>query len=173
MGRLRRPAALGIALLWLPGCAHDLVAEDGGWRSTREGWRIDAPAPGWERFELEGAALAFREGREKSMSVQARCRRPLAEPAILARHLVIGIPEHTLRQAGPAAVAGRSGWTQTFDARLDGRTVRVKTVTLVAAGCAYDFVLVAGEGFEASEQDYDAWTRGFSPPEIDTAGGPP
>jgi hypothetical protein len=173
MGRLRRPAALGIALLTLPGCAHDLVAVDGGWRSTRDGYRIGAPGAGWERFELDGAALAFREGGARSMSLQARCRRPVAEPGILARHLVIGIPEHTLRQAGPTQVAGRSGWTQTFDARLEGRTARVKTVTLVAAGCAYDFVLVASRGFEVGERDFDAWIASFSPPELDTAGGPP
>jgi hypothetical protein len=160
-------------LLWLAACAHDLIAEDGGWRSRRDGFRIGAPGAGWERFELAGATLAFRDQRVGSMSLQSRCRRPVADPAVMARHLVIGIPERTLRQAGPASVAGRPAWTQTFDARIDGRTVRTKTMTLVAGRCAYDFVLVAGDAFEPGERVFDAWIAGFSLPEIDTAGGPP
>jgi hypothetical protein len=86
---------------------------------------------------------------------------------------LIGIPERTLREARPVAVAGHSAWTQTFDARIDGRTIRAKTVTLVAAGCAYDFVLVAEGEFEPSEQVFDAWVAGFTLAGADTAGGPP
>jgi hypothetical protein len=173
MGRLRRRAVLGLTLLWLPACARDLVAENGGWRSLRDGYWIGSPGPEWRRVELDGAALAFRQGDQGSLSLQARCGRPLADPAILARQLVIGIPERTLREAAPSSVAGLPAWTQTFDARLDGRTLRTKSVTLVAGACAYDLVLVAGEDFGPSERSFDAWVRSFSPPGVASAGGSP
>jgi len=173
MSRLRCRAALGLTLLLLPACARDLVAENGGWRSTQEGYRIGEPGAGWERFDLEGAALAFRHGGSETMSLQARCGRPVASPAIMARHLMIGIPERTLRQAGPVLVGGRSGWAQTFDARLEGRTVRIQTLTLVTSGCAYDFLVVAAGDPEPARQVFEAWVESFSLAEIDSAGATP
>ena len=175
MGILRCRAALGLALLLalLPACARDLVAENGGWRSTRGGYRIGAPGAGWERFDLEGAALAFRQGGSETMSLQARCGRPVASPAIMARHLLIGISERTLRQAGPVAVAGRSGWTQTFDARLEARTVRIQTVTLVTSSCAYDFLVVAAGDPEPAQRSFEAWVESFSLADVATAGQAP
>jgi len=173
MRRLRCRAALGLTLLLLPACARDLVAENGGWRSTREGYRIGAPGPDWKRFDLEGAALAFRRGGSETISLQTRCGRPVAEPAIMARHLMIGIPERTLRQAGPASVAGRPAWTQTFDARLEGRTVRIETLTLVASGCAYDFLVVAAGDPEPAQRDFEAWVGSFSLAAVEPTGAAP
>lgn len=165
-------AALGLTLL-LAACARDLVAENGGWRSTRGGYWIEAPGPDWQRFELEGAALAFRRGGTETLSLQTRCGRSLSTPQIMARHLMIGIPERTLRQAGPAQVAGHAAWTQTFDARLEGRTVRVQTVTLLAAGCAYDFLMVASGETEPVARVFESWVESFKIPEVDTVGRTP
>ena len=173
MSRLRCRAALGLTLLLLPACARDLVAEDGGWRSTQEGYRIGEPGAGWERFDLEGAALAFRHGGSETMSLQARCGRPVASPGIMARHLMIGIPERTLREAHPVSVAGHSGWAQIFDARLEGRTVRVQTVTVVTSGCAYDFLVVTADDSEPAQRVFEAWVDSFSLAEVDTAGAAP
>jgi hypothetical protein len=163
---------MGVALLLLA-CARDLVAERGGWRSPREGFWIGNPGAGWERFELEGADLAFRQRGSETMSLQARCGRPVASPQIMARHLMIGIPERTLRQAGPYRVADRSGWMQTFDARVEGRTVRIQTVTLVTPACAYDFLVVAAGDPEPAHRAFEAWVEGFSLTEVDTAGRAP
>ncbi|HEY8153031.1 MAG TPA: hypothetical protein VII72_02770 [Myxococcota bacterium] len=154
-------------------CARDLVAENGGWRSTRDGYRIGAPGQGWERFDLEGAALAFRRGGSETLSLQTRCGRPVSTPAIMARHLMIGIPERTLRQAGPASLVGLPAWSQIFDARLDGRTVRIQTLTLVAAGCAYDFLVVAAGDPEPAQRDFEAWLGSFSLAAVGAAGQAP
>jgi hypothetical protein len=163
-------AALALALPLGAACARDLVAEPGGWRSTRDGYRIGEPGEGWERFDLDGAALAFRHGKSETISLQTRCGRPVASPAIMARHLMIGIPERTLRQAGPYLVAGRSGWTQTFDARLEGRTVRIQTVTLVTPDCAYDFLVVAAGDPEPAQRDFEKWVESFALAEPESAG---
>ena len=91
----------------------------------------------------------------------------------MARQLLIGIPERTLREGGPREIAGRSGWLQTFDARLDGRMVRIKTMTLVSGDCAYDLVLVAEGDSEPAERVFDAWVDSFVLTRGDVAGGTP
>jgi hypothetical protein len=180
MSRLRCRAVLGLTLLLLlPVCARDPSRENGVWHGTRAGFRIAEPAAvggpdsAWERFDLEGAALAFRRGKLETMSLQARCGRPVTSPVLLARQLVIGIPERTLRQAGPVVVAGQSGWTQTLDVRFENRTARLKTVTLVAGGCAYDLMLVANGEFEPVERVFDAWVDSFALSGVASAGGAP
>jgi hypothetical protein len=126
-----------IAVAFAAGCAGDLAMGEDGYRHRRHGYTVSVPAPEWERVSVDGATLAFRRGRE-TMSLQSRCGRPVATPAIMARQLLIGIEDRDLRQAGPVAVDGRDGWTQTFDARTEGGPVRVKTVTLVAGRCTFD-----------------------------------
>jgi hypothetical protein len=186
MSCLRRRAACGLSLLLLlPACASDPVFEHGEWHSARTGFRIGVPGPvqtadaspgfdlGWERFDLEGAVLAYRRGKQETMSVQARCGRPVTSPALMARHLVIGIPERILREGGPREVAGQPAWLQTFDARLEGRTVRIKTLTLVAGDCAYDLVLVAEGDFAPAERSFDAWVESFALTRAAPAGAAP
>jgi hypothetical protein len=181
MSRLRRRAALGLTLLlsWTA-CARDPVWRDGEWVSERKGFRIGVPPPipaaeagagpdaeaprdvPWQRFRLEGAVLAYRRDERETLSLQARCGRPVTSPALMARHLVIGIPERVLREGGPRELAGHPAWLQSFDARLEGRTVRIKTLTLVAHGCAYDLLLVAEGDSAPAERAFDAWTATFA-----------
>ena len=186
MSRLRRRAAHGLTLLLsLTACARDPVFENGQWTSARTGFRIGVPpviaepdaGPGtalaWKRFDLEGAVLAYRRDALATMSLQARCGRPVTSPAMMARQLVIGIPERTLRDGGPREIAGAPAWLQTFDARLEGRTVRIKTLTLVFAGCAYDLSLVAEADFESAARAFDAWVESFALTRSEPAGEAP
>lgn len=157
-----------------------LVESDDGFRHARQGWSISAPAradvdavsgapgAGWARVSVPGSLLAYRQrgsGGAVWMTLSSRCRVSLAEPRLLARHLRIGIPEHTVRDAAPVSVGGASGWEQRFDAREGGAVVRLKTVTAVVEGCALDWVLsVGGErDFEAAQRDFDAWWQSFRP----------
>ena len=72
-----------------------------------------------------------------------------------------GLPERTLIAAGPTLVDGRDAWTQTFDTVQDDVSVRVKTVTLVVAGCSFDWILMTAADFEPAEQAFDAWWGSF------------
>jgi hypothetical protein len=158
--------------LWLiAGCASRLTRTEDGYRHTRHHYTIGVPrGPGaaWERTEIDGAWIGFRRPGPQTVSMQSRCDRPVAHPAIMARTLVLGIRERTLRQAGPIVVAGRSGWSQTFDTRSDGVAVRVKTVTVVIGGCSYDWTLVAIGDFAPAERAFDAWWGTFR---LDPPGG--
>ena len=110
---------------------------------------------------LEGAALAFRRPGREFLGLQSRCGRPVAEPVFMARHLLFGLPERTLVEAGPTQVDGRDAWTQTFDTVQGDVSVRVKTVTLVAGGCCFDLILMSPGAFAPAEQAFDAWWRSF------------
>ena len=155
------------------GCAGDLALGEEGYRHRRHGYTVGVPEPAWERVNVAGATLAFHRGRE-TMSLQSRCGRPVANPAVMARQLVIGIEDRRLRQAGPVTVDGRDGWTQTFDAGAEGGPVRVKTVTLVAGRCTFDWTLAGSKDFAASERAFDAWWQSFHLDRESVAvGGPP
>jgi hypothetical protein len=154
-------ALLAVSALW--GCAAaPLVAIDGGFRHAQHGYRIGLPpsasAP-WERVEVEGSDLAYRRPGPIWMTLSSRCHVPISRPQILARHLRLGIPEHTVRQSGAVEANGLSGWQQVFDATPDDTLVRIKTVTFVANDCAFDAVLSARDeaGFEEAEPAFDAW----------------
>jgi hypothetical protein len=175
MGRVAIQAG-ALALLGVligGGCRSPLVASGDGYRHRRHHYAIGVPnGPGapWQRFEVEGAVLAFRRAHAESVSLQSRCGRAVADPAVMARHLTIGVPDLTLLSSGPVQVADRSGWTQTFDTRKEGIPVRIKTVTLVAADCTFDWVLVTPGDFVPAETDFDAWWDGFRlGPEYDEA----
>jgi hypothetical protein len=172
--RIERGGPLGCALpglLLILGCAGDLVAVDGGFRHRRHGYTLGAPeGPGapWHRVEIDGAVIAFRRPGPLTISVQSSCGRSVTDPAILSRHLVIGVDRQVLQQAGPAVVDGRNGWTQTFDTP---EGVRIKTVTAVAGDCVIDWILAAKRGpdFEDAERAFDAWWSASRLPE-DAAG---
>jgi hypothetical protein len=168
--RIRRGGPLACAplgLLLILGCAGDLVAVEGGYRHRRHGYTLSVPEgsdPPWRRVEIEGAAIAFRRRGPQTISVQSSCRRSVTEPAILSRHLVIGVDGQLLQQAGPAVVDGRNAWTQTFDTP---EGVRIKTVTAVVGDCVIDWILAAqrGPGFEDAERAFDAWWSASRLPE--------
>ncbi len=159
-------AALAAAVLGLPlvlGCASSPVAiEAGRLVQLRHGFSVAIPErPPWEPISVDAADAAFRTEGSARMSLQSRCGRPVAAPQIMARHLVIGLPERRLRQSGPVSVGDWPGWFQIFDTLHGGAAVRVKTVTLVAGRCTFDWILSAREGFEAAEPSFDAWWRSF------------
>jgi hypothetical protein len=51
---------------------------------------------------------------------------------------------------------------QTFDTLHDGTPVRVKTVSLVAGGCSFDWMLASAGGFAAAEPAFDAWWQSLA-----------
>ncbi len=179
MGGVGRAGTRPVATRWLAllgaatlaGCATQVVRADGGFRDRDAGWTIGTP-PGpdgyWRRDDLGGAQLAFRGGRGERISLAARCGGVPAPAWILARHLRIGVPEHRLRASGRLQVDGLEGWMQIFDARAEHGTVRVKTVTLAANPCTYDWVLAARDGFDSAEPLFDSWWSSFRLPAAET-----
>jgi hypothetical protein len=163
-GVLQRAGAGILAAALASACAGPLRATETGWSNPRQDYAIGAPdGPGapWTRVDVEGAVLAFRRPGAEGMSLQSQCGRPVAPAALMARNLLIGLPDHTAVTGAPVQVAGRSGWQQRFEATREGTPVHVVTVTLVAGDCSFDFVLASAGGSAAAEQAFDAWWRSF------------
>jgi hypothetical protein len=156
-------AAAVLGLLLVLGCASSPLVIDGGRLvHLRHGFSVGVPErPPWEPISVDAAVAAFRSGGSARMSLQSGCGRSVAAPRIMARHLVIGLPERTLRQSGPVSVDDWPGWFQVFDTLHEGAAVRIKTVTLVVERCTFDWILSARGDFETAEPSFDAWWRSF------------
>ncbi len=161
--------ALGLVL---EACSAKLAAygEEGtvGFRHRTIGYTIAMPDWGelapWRRNEVEGVDLVFSDpsnGDRSSMSLLSECRPSKAQPGALARHLTIGISDRQVESAGPVALAGDPGWSQTFVTLQDGVSVRVKTVTVVSLHCTFDWVLVMPGPFGGAELVFDRWWASF------------
>ena len=170
MGRVvtpRRASLRAFALLAVvvvAGCASSPKLTETGYRNARHGYSIGVPGgpgPAWARVEIEGAWIAFRRPGPETISLQSRCGKPTAHPAIMARNLVVGVGERDLVQAGPVIVAGTNGWIQTFDTRPGEVRVRITTVTAVIGECTFDWTLATvGESPYASRA-FETWWGTF------------
>jgi hypothetical protein len=167
LGATRLGGAVGLAL-WIPvlllgaGCAStSLSVTEGGFEHRRHDFTINGAPAGWKRVDVEGAVLTYRRRGPNTMTLQSRCGRPVATPQLMARHLVIGLPDRELVAAGPIPVDGRNGWAQVFDTVRGDVSIRVKTVTVVASDCTFDWVLGSTGDFDAAEVEFDAWWGTF------------
>ena len=171
MGRVITPRRIServfalLVVFLVAGCASDLELGETGYRNVRHGYSIGVPGgpgPPWVRTEIEGAWLAFRRSGSETISLQSRCGKPVAHPAIMARNLVLGVGERELVQAGPVIVAGTNGWIQTFDTRSGDVGVRITTVTAVIDDCTFDWTLATlGESPQASRA-FEIWWGTFA-----------
>jgi hypothetical protein len=142
-------------------CASTFRLEEGRWRHGRLGYSIDAPAPGWVPLEADGADLPFLGPGGATRSLSSRCHLSLAEPKILARHLVIGLPDRSRLEGRAVLVDGRPGWLQRYEVRLDASTRRLTSVTTVVRECVIDFVLVEPDAAPGSAQEFERWWGSF------------
>ncbi len=155
----RRGFAVGVLVCLA--CASTLTLEEGRWRHGRLGYSIDAPTPGWVPLEVDGVDLAFRGPGGSTRSLSSRCHTSLAEPKVLARHLVIGLPDRSRLGARAVLVDGRPGWLQRYEIRLDAVTRRLTSVTTVVRKCVIDFVLVEPDTAHGSAQEFERWWGSF------------
>lgn len=161
--------ALALATLGV-GCAGPLTYANGRFLHREHGFSFAAPAPAdppWQRVDQDHALVAFVRPGGARMSVQSECGRAPQDPQLLAHSLLIGVEPLQLRQSGPVKVGPWPGWSQTADLEVDGHARHLKTVTLVAADCTVDFLLVTREDFASAEPAFDAWWQSFE------AGAPP
>jgi hypothetical protein len=156
--------SLALALVGA-GCAGPMARVDEGYRHRHHDFTIGPPDSSggpWEAVEVTGAALAFRRPGPQTLSLKSLCGKPVADPQLMARHLRMGLSdEWEVLASGPVDVAGRSAWSQTLAATRNGVPLHLKTVTLVAGGCTFDWILTAAGAFAPAEADFDRWWASF------------
>ena len=163
-GRVGTLAGALVGALFSVACASDLVLVDGRYVQRTDGLSFAEPEPAtppWRRVDVDDALAAWERPGGARITVQAECHRKPPSPQVQARSLLIGVEPKALRQSGPVAVGPWPGWSQELDVGEPQRPLHLKTVTLVAEDCTVDFLLLAGDDFEASVPGFDAWWQSF------------
>jgi hypothetical protein len=163
-GRVATLAAALVGALLSVACASDLELVNGRYLQRRYGLSFAEPEPGtpaWRRVDIDDTLAAWERPGGARMTVQAECRRKPPSPQVQARSLVIGVEKKELRQSGPVSVGPWPGWSQEFEVGEPQRPLHLKTVTLVTQDCTVDFLLMAGDDYEAAVPGFDAWWQSF------------
>lgn len=150
----RRDIAL-LVLAVLFGCAH---AEDQ--RVDAAQYFLASPSHenlAWEAMDFAEAERAYRGPQREIMTFFTSCRLQTKSPRVLARQLTTGVAVRNWKRRESVMVAGYSGWLQEFEIDAPGEPRTMKTVTIVANKCSYDWVLIAGKTFPAAVEAFDAW----------------
>lgn len=140
-GWLLLAVSAGLAI----GCAVRRI-EDGAFHSSK-GYRVRLPGPDWVVVESSPADLELRHAAGgAAMMVHASCgaaaRRP---PAVLERHLLLGLRQRRVLEHGPATVGGLPATHLVVEAVAPPATAPVRMEVYVVTGpdCVYDLVYAA------------------------------
>ncbi|MEN8181013.1 MAG: hypothetical protein ABFS46_00600 [Myxococcota bacterium] len=142
-------------------CAQDVVLEGGRFVHRRLGYTIEQPGGQWSALPVEGADLAFRGPGNATLSLSSRCRTSVAAPRVLARHLVIGVPDRSPLEGSAVEVDGGEGWFQRTLVRLDEQSRWLDSVTTVRGDCVLDFLLLAPVDSPELQAEFSGWWQSF------------
>ena len=160
-------AVLGLLVPLAAGCASRGLTDE-GFRHRDHGYRLPHPpaAEGvrWRVVSVEDAHVAYVSADDAYMAHDSRCNEPDDDPAVLGRQLLVGLGTRERIESNDFDFAGGRAFSQLVEAVDEtGERVRTRTVTLVRAGCVFDWLLVAAPDHPAHEADFEAWWRSFDP----------
>jgi hypothetical protein len=146
------------------GCAHESF--DGRvYHSGRETFGVGPVPATWERMELDGAMLAYRDTASGgSIAVHAQCGRDADDVPLVAltNHLLIGFTERDVKHEETLPFDGREARHTVLHAKLDGVPVTLDAWVLKKDGCVYDVVYVVSPAhYDAGADAFSAFARGF------------
>jgi hypothetical protein len=164
---LRRAAALAAAALVLGACAGARV-EHGVFHAPT-GYRVTLPPDGaWRIVDDSRADLELRHRTVSAgMLVNGACEPGLARrtPAVLERHLLMGLRERRELERDEAPVNGRMASHRLLEGRMRDSDERVRVESYVLRGerCVYDLLFVAEPAaFDAGRADFRRFVESFS-----------
>lgn len=169
---------MGGALALVLACANSSLEVEGDGRATRYrhrelGYSVRAPtsrgAMGgveiWRRVPVKRADIAFHGPDRELVSVISDCEAETRRrPNRLASGLLVGVEERRKIESGELESEREEGWFQVYEARVEDRPVRIKTVTSVHGECVFDWVLVTAGSFVVANQTFEAWRASFESP---------
>jgi hypothetical protein len=162
----RRTAALVALTLALGACAGRRL-EDGVYRAP-SGYRVTVPGAAWEVAPDSRADLELRHRTAPAgMLANAVCDPAVGRRGwdVLAQHLLIGVRDREVVEAGEKPVNGRVASHRVLEGRMrqtDDR-VRIESYTLKGDRCVYDLLYVAPPGaFDAWRGDFQRFVESFT-----------
>jgi hypothetical protein len=163
---VRRAAILAAATLALGACAGARI--DQGVFHAESGYRVALPDGAWEVVEGSRADLELRHRSQTAgMLVNGLCDPAAVRrgPALLARHLLIGLRDRVVIERDEAPVNGRVASHRLVEGRMgpsDAR-VRIESYTVKGDRCVYDFLFVAAPtAFAARRGDFQRFVESFT-----------
>ena len=167
MSTAARAGAFAAALALLFGACAARRIIDGVYRAP-SGYRVTLPGPAWEVAPESRADLELRHRTAPvGMLANAVCDRAVArrEWDVLARHLLIGMRDREVVEAGETPVNGRVASHRVLEGRMrqtDDR-VRVESYTLKGDRCVYDLLYVAAPAaFDTWRGDFRRFVESFT-----------
>ncbi|HXH83364.1 MAG TPA: hypothetical protein VNN07_10590 [Candidatus Tectomicrobia bacterium] len=155
-----------VAALALVSCAGARVA-DGVFRSER-GYRVSLPGPGWRVVEDSRADLELRHADGAAgMLVNAACDPAMLRRSheILLRHLLLGVRDREVIEAGELPLNGRVAGHALLEGRWrqDDERMRIEAYVLKGRTCVYDLVYAAPPAvFGARHEDFRRFVDSFT-----------
>jgi hypothetical protein len=163
----RRTAALAAALSLALGACGGRRIVDGVYRAP-SGYRVTVPGPAWEVISGGRSDLELRNRTAPvGMLVNAVCDPAVAGRTwgVLAQHLLLGMRDREVVEAGEVPVNGRAASHRVLEGRMrqSNERVRVESYTLKDGRCVYDLLYVAPPGvFDAWRNDFRRFVDSFS-----------
>lgn len=152
----RRGAVVLAAALTVAACAGSRI--EGNVFRGESGYRVMLPSGPWQVVEASDTGLELRHAAAPAgMLVSATCapaavRRP---PELLVRHLLVGVRDREVLEAGEMPVNGRLAAHTLLEGRWrEGEDrVRIEAYVLKGTECVYDLLYVAPPGVFAEGRD--------------------
>ena len=152
-------AGVLVLSLALPlGCVGHVAWRDGRYQDDVVRYSLEPPGEGWRPLEMEQANLAWTNPHiGAAILVNSHCKGVEDAPLdVLTRHLLMGMTDVEILSERVLELSRREALETTVEAKLDGRTRRMRVLVLKKAGCVYDVVLDASpEGFSAAVPAYE------------------
>ncbi len=158
-------AAVFLLVLWQAGaCASDLARRDGRLQLPEAGVGLADPALGsdFAPAALDGALAAWRSPDGASLALFSDCARGDAPLRWAANQLLLGLVDVEIATSREVEAGGEAGWLQDARATLEGRRVRIRSLTTRRGDCLLDLVLVDPGATPARADAFDGWWAGLT-----------
>jgi hypothetical protein len=155
-------AAAGVALV---ACSAPNHLDGNVYQNGRVAFRVPAVPDGWQRIDVTGADLAFRDdGAAASVLVGGHCNhRDMDAPlSALTQHLIMGTTERDFVSQDTIAFDGREAQHTVMRAKLDGVPMQYDIYVMKKDECVYDLVYVASpDRYAAGAARFEQFATGF------------
>jgi hypothetical protein len=154
-----------VLVLSLTACGAADAWDGRVFHAGRASFRTGPIATSWQRVDVHGAMLAFRDAESGgSVHVYGRCGQDADDVPLtaLTNHLLIGFTEREVKEQRVLPMDGREAMHTVVLGKLDGVRMQMSIYVLKKDGCVYDLVWVAPpERFDGGASRFDEFAAGF------------
>lgn len=156
--------ALGAGGACATGCSSPQY-EGAVYRGNGLAFRTGAVPRTWQRLDVPGGTLAFRDDQaETTVLLNARCGKDADDVplAALTGHLFLQFTDREILTQTVVPMDGREAMQTVMKAKLDGVPKSFDVFVLKKDGCVYDFIdIAAPSSFDTTRSAFESFVAGF------------